>query len=62
MIPTDRWVLWRQDDNGNRVRIAEYFSETAANAEMARFESLGHKQIYWLERCGALDDPERARG
>jgi hypothetical protein len=43
------WELWRQDDNGNRVRVARYGSQDAARAELARFEALGHKQIYWLE-------------
>jgi SAM-dependent methyltransferase len=43
------WELWRQDDNGNRVRISAHASETEAGAALARFESLGHKQTYWLE-------------
>ena len=44
-----RYELWRQDDNGNRVRVDVFSSE--AEAEMARvmYESRGHKQLYWVE-------------
>lgn len=41
------WELWRQDDDGNR--IARFDSAQAAEAEQRRFESLGHKQTYWIE-------------
>lgn len=45
------WELWRQDDNGNRFRIAGFASPEAAEAEQRRFEALGHKQTYWVERA-----------
>ena len=48
------WELWRQDDNGNRFRIARFATEAKANAEQRRFETLAHKQIYWVQR-GADD-------
>lgn len=44
-----RWELWRQDDNGNRFRIARFASRADADAEQRRFEALGHKQTYWVE-------------
>ena len=47
--PAARWVLWRQDDNGNRDRIGTFESREAAQRALDRFEALGHKQIYWLE-------------
>lgn len=43
------WALWRQDDNGNRFRIARFGTREAADAEQRRFEALAHKQIYWVE-------------
>jgi len=48
-----RWELWRQDDNGNRVVIRELAEEAVAISELARFESLHHKQTYWIERSEA---------
>lgn len=43
------WALWRQDDNGNRVRIETFATREAALARQAEFESRHHKQIYWVE-------------
>lgn len=43
------WSLWRQDDNGNRFRIARFSARAQAEAEQRRFEALAHKQIYWVE-------------
>jgi hypothetical protein len=45
-------VLWRQDDNGNRVRIGTFSGcDSLASAEGARdaLEARGHKQLYWIE-------------
>lgn len=47
--PTVRWELWRQDDNGNRVMIRAFDDRAAAEAALSRFESLRHKQTYWLD-------------
>jgi hypothetical protein len=44
------WELWRQDDNGNRFVITRFHSAEAAEAEQRRFEALGHKQTYWVQR------------
>lgn len=49
--PPDGWTLWRQDDNGNRFVIARFGAREAADAEQRRFEALGHKQTYWVERA-----------
>ena len=43
------WALWRQDDNGNRVRIETFATREAAQARQADFGSRHHKQIYWVE-------------
>jgi len=45
-----RWELWRQDDNGNRVLVRAFADRNEAKVELERFESLQHKQIYWLVR------------
>ncbi|HET7228391.1 MAG TPA: hypothetical protein VFJ16_00170 [Longimicrobium sp.] len=45
------WALWRQDDNGNRVRIETFATREAAVARQAEFESRHHKQIYWVEEA-----------
>jgi hypothetical protein len=42
------WELWRQDDNGNRFRIARFPTRATAEAEQRRFEALAHKQTYWV--------------
>jgi ribose 5-phosphate isomerase B len=44
-------ALWRQDDNGNRVRIETFGTREAAQARQAEFESRHHKQIYWVEQA-----------
>jgi hypothetical protein len=44
-----RYELWRQDDNGNRVRIDVFESEAEAEAARAAFEARAHKQMYWVE-------------
>lgn len=48
-LPFKRWQLWRQDDNGVRALVASFTGFTKAEAALARFEALGHKQSYWLE-------------
>jgi hypothetical protein len=50
-VPSGAWGLWRQDDNGNRFRIARFGTRESAEAEQRRFEALGHKQTYWVERA-----------
>ena len=43
------WEVWRQDDNGVRLRVAAFASREAAEARIAEFESHHHKQTYWIE-------------
>ena len=42
-------VLWRQDDNGNRVRIGTFDSLATAEGARDTLEARGHKQLYWIE-------------
>ncbi len=44
-----RWTLWRQDDNGIRAEIADFTGRRKAEAALRHYESLHHKQVYWLE-------------
>lgn len=48
-----RWKLLRQDDNGRQFVIDEFASEAEARRELQKFESLHHKQTYWLEELAA---------
>ncbi len=43
------WRLLRQDDHGQQFIIGEFASEAEARRELQQFESLHHKQTYWLE-------------
>ena len=42
----DRWVVWRQDDNGNLFEVARWESRAEAEALAATMEARGHKQTY----------------
>jgi hypothetical protein len=42
------WIVWRQDDNGNRCEVARLELRADADALAAVMESRGHKQIYWV--------------
>jgi hypothetical protein len=51
------WVVWRQDDNGNRYVVRRFPASSAdpdearaaADALVAEMEAHGHKQTYWVE-------------
>jgi len=44
------WDLMRQDDNGNKVRVASHGTRISALAQLMTFESgAQHKQTYWLD-------------
>jgi RpiB/LacA/LacB family sugar-phosphate isomerase len=51
-----RFVLMRQDDNGNRYVVARYTDHASATAAAETFEARGHKQLYWVEPSGATAD------
>jgi hypothetical protein len=44
----DRWIVWRQDDNGNRFAVARLDLRADADALAATMEARGHKQTYWV--------------
>jgi DNA-binding LacI/PurR family transcriptional regulator len=43
-----RWVVWRQDDNGNRYEVARFDDQAEAQASADSLEAAGHRQIYWI--------------
>jgi hypothetical protein len=47
----DRWIVWRQDDNGNRFEVARKDSRTDAEELAAVMQARGHKQLYWVARA-----------
>ena len=53
-------VLWRQDDNGNRVPLGTFSSLRDAELLRDAFERRGHKQLYWIE-SGDDDRDRQAR-
>jgi hypothetical protein len=42
------WVVWRQDDNGNRFEVGRFPSQEAAEALASEMEARGHRQMYWV--------------
>lgn len=56
-----RWELWRQNDNGVRVLVAQYVDLDSALNAMKTFESHHHKQTYWVvenRSSGVSDQPK----
>lgn len=47
----DRWVVWRQDDNGNRFEVARKVSRAEAEELAAVMEARGHRQTYWVAKA-----------
>ncbi len=41
-------AVMRQDDNGHVFQVRSYSSRCAAERELARLETLTHRQTYWL--------------
>ena len=44
------WVVWRQDDNGNRFEVTRFERREEADALAETMEARGHKQLYWVRR------------
>lgn len=44
-----KFGLYRQDDNGNQALMRTFESYRVADYYKGRYESLGHKQLYWVE-------------
>ena len=42
------WIVWRQDDNGNRFEVARFAVRTDADAIATTMEARRHKQTYWV--------------
>lgn len=51
------WLLWRQDDNGNRFLVAEFGCRGGAEARMEELTRYPHKQIYWIECMSKGGEP-----
>lgn len=45
--PPRRWIVWRQDDNGNRYEVTRKDSRAEAEALATEMDARGHKQLYW---------------
>lgn len=45
-----KFVLYRQDDNGNKVLMTSYESQRVADYYRKQYEDRGHKQLYWVEK------------
>ncbi|WP_405011765.1 (deoxy)nucleoside triphosphate pyrophosphohydrolase [Kitasatospora sp. NBC_01539] len=57
----DGYRVMRQDDNGNRFRVADGLGRAEADALAAEFEARGHKQFYWVE-AGRSRTPQPPAG
>jgi len=42
------WVVWRQDDHGNRSVVASFQTRADADRLADELEARGHKQLYWV--------------
>jgi len=51
-IKSDKWIIWRQDDHGNKFPMRFFNTEEDARNWFVSGIHLGHKQHYWLERDG----------
>jgi hypothetical protein len=52
----DRWVVWRQGDDGNPFEVVRLRSRAKAEELAATMEARGHHQTYWtapLRRPGS---------
>ncbi|QKW08943.1 SPOR domain-containing protein [Streptomyces sp. NA04227] len=47
------WAVVRQDDNGNRYRVARYATRAEAQRVADQLDARGHKQLYWVESTKA---------
>lgn len=48
-----KYVVWRQDDNGNRAVVKDGLTLDEAEKLAKEFEERGHKQMYWV-RAAAM--------
>ncbi|CAL9464535.1 hypothetical protein SUDANB178_02675 [Streptomyces sp. enrichment culture] len=50
------WIVIRQDDNGNRYRVARYATRAEAQKTADSLGGQGREQLYWVERIGQNGD------
>jgi hypothetical protein len=50
-LPEGPWVVWCQDDNGNRFEVARWESRADTDAQAEMMERRGHRQTYWVARA-----------
>ena len=53
------FTVWRQDDNGQRFRVAGFASQAEAERCIAGLTRSLHKQFYWIETDRQGASPER---
>ncbi|MFD5449725.1 SPOR domain-containing protein [Streptomyces sp. NPDC003470] len=46
------WLVFRQDDNGNRYRVGRYATRAEAQKIADTLDGRGHKQLYRVEKLG----------
>ena len=51
--PGVAWRLWRQDDHGNEVVVADFAMRAEAEAAREEYEARGHHQHYWVQAVAA---------
>lgn len=54
MLP---FILWRQDDNGQRFIVGRFATHADAEQRLQQLTHVPHKQIYWIE-AGTMDEPD----
>lgn len=46
------FLLWRQDDNGNRFLVGTFTERSQAEHRLAELARTPHKQTFWItEQC-----------
>lgn len=55
----DTFQLWRQGDDGNRIRVGVPTSKRDAECWLAELESRKHKQTYWVSRVDIASTDHR---
>jgi hypothetical protein len=56
------WVVWRQDDHGNRAEVARHAERPEADTQASELEARGHKQTYWVEASQCSPDGDSEKG
>lgn len=51
--PAERYLLWRQDDNGQRFPVGSFPDLADAELRLQELQAGGHRQIYWIETAAS---------